>query len=489
VGNFGPDAYRFLDFLTHTRQQLWQVLPLGPTGYGNSPYQSFSAFAGNSLLISLELLAQEGLLDAADLPGPTVFPADAVAFDDVALQQTRLLGQAFERFGSRSFANQQAELALFADAQADWLNDYALFQALKWAHGGVAWTSWEPKARDRDPEALHSYREQLRQQIELEIFAQFKFYSQWLALKRYANERGISIIGDLPIFVAHDSADVWVNKDQFYLHDDGRPQVVAGVPPDYFSSTGQLWGNPIYRWDRMAAQGFAWWIKRIRGALQLFDRIRIDHFRGFEAYWEVPGDAHVASGGRWVAGPGASLFEAARHELGALPIIAEDLGVITPQVDALRDQLGFPGMRVLQFAFGDDPKSRDYQPHNYPRECLVYTGTHDNDTTVGWFASEAGEGTTREQSSINRERQNALRYLASDGRQVHWDMIRLALASVANTAIFPMQDLLGLGSQARMNLPGTSSGNWTWRFRWDMLTAATESRLREMTEIYERAKQ
>jgi 4-alpha-glucanotransferase len=487
IGNFGPTAYRFVDFLSRTRQQLWQVLPIGPTGYGNSPYQSYSAFAGNPLLISLEALAAEGLLETADLPGPGAFPDDAVAFDDVALQQARLLGQALERFRSKEFADQHVALTHFAVEHAAWLDDYALFQALKWAHGGVAWTSWEPKARDRDPAALASYREQLRQQIELEKFAQFKFYSQWRALKRYANERGISIIGDLPIFVAHDSADVWVNKDQFYLDPDGRPQVVAGVPPDYFSATGQLWGNPIYRWDKMAAEGFAWWIERIRGALELFDRIRIDHFRGFESYWEVPGDATVASGGHWVPGPGAALFEAAQRELGPLPIIAEDLGVITPQVDALRDQLGFPGMRVLQFAFGDDPKASDYQPLNYPRECLVYTGTHDNDTTVGWFSSQAGEGTTREQESIDRERRHALHYLGTDGREVHWDMIRLALASVANTAVFPMQDLLGLGSEARMNLPGTPSGNWTWRFTWEMLTPEIEQRLREMTETYERA--
>jgi 4-alpha-glucanotransferase len=257
------------------------MLPLGPTGYGNSPYQSFSAFAGSSLLISLEMLADEGLLSTADLPASTFFPADTVAYEEVGLQQTRMLNQAYERFRSPSFANQQHDLAVFADQQSDWLDDYSLFQAVKWAHGGVAWTSWEPKARDRDPEALRSYREQLRQQIELEKFAQFKFYQQWLALKRYANERGISVIGDLPIFVAHDSADVWVNKEQFYLNPDGRPQVVAGVPPDYFSATGQLWGNPIYRWDKMASENYAWWINRIRGALQLYDRIRIDHFRGF----------------------------------------------------------------------------------------------------------------------------------------------------------------------------------------------------------------
>jgi 4-alpha-glucanotransferase len=277
-----------------------------------------------------------------------------------------------------------------------------------------------------------------------------------------------------------------VNQDQFYLNPDGRPQVVAGVPPDYFSATGQLWGNPIYRWDKMAAEGYRWWIERIRGALQLFDRIRIDHFRGFESYWEVPGDAKVASSGRWAPGPRAALFRAAREALGPLPVIAEDLGLITPEVDALRDELGFPGMRVLQFAFGDDPKSREYQPHSYPRDCLCYTGTHDNDTTVGWFASQAGEGTTREQESINRERNFALRYMNSDRRAVHWDMIRLAVASVANTAIFPMQDLLGLGNSARMNLPGTTGSNWSWRFRWEQVTPEIEDHLRDMTETYDR---
>jgi 4-alpha-glucanotransferase len=486
IGNFGPAAYRFVDFLAATKQQLWQVLPLGPTGYGNSPYQSFSAFAGNPLLISLELLAKEGLLKASVLPKENASQSDAVDFDAVYPQQLQLLGTACEHFQSRASAKQREDLAAFAAEHADWLEDYALFQALKSAHGGVAWTSWDATARTRDATALKKYREQLRPQIKREKFIQFKFYQQWAALKRYANERGISIIGDLPIFVAHDSADVWVNQDEFFLHPNGAPQVVAGVPPDYFSATGQLWGNPIYRWSKMASGGFTWWIQRIRGAMQFYDRIRIDHFRGFESYWEVPGEDKVASNGKWVPGPGAALFVAARKELGPLPIIAEDLGVITPQVDALRDQLGFPGMRVLQFAFGDDPKASDYEPHNYPHECLVYTGTHDNDTTAGWFRSDAGEGTTRDQSSIDRERNHVMHYMGTDGREIHWDMIRLALASVANTAMFPMQDLLGLGSEARMNLPGTSSGNWTWRFRWEMLTPEIETRLLEMTEMYER---
>jgi 4-alpha-glucanotransferase len=487
VGNLGPAAYRFVDFLGATRQRLWQVLPIGPTGYGNSPYQSFSAFAGNPLLISLETLAEEGLLASADLPVAGTFTDDRVSFDEVALSQIRVLGQAFERFQTSTFANQQAELALFADEHASWLDEYVLFQALKSAHGGVAWTQWDSDARSRNPDALRRYREQLGAQIEFEKFVQFQFYRQWTDLKRYANERAISIVGDLPIFVAHDSADVWVNQDLFKLHPDGRPEVVAGVPPDYFSATGQLWGNPIYRWDKMAADGFSWWVERIRGALEMFDRVRIDHFRGFESYWEVPGEDKDARRGRWVPGPGAALFETARQKLGPLPIIAEDLGVITPEVEALRDQLGYPGMRVLQFAFGGDPKARDYQPHRYVSHCLVYTGTHDNDTTLGWFRSEAGEGTTRDQAGIDRERSFALRYMHSDGSEVHWDMIRLALASVAQTAVFPMQDLLGLGGDARMNLPGSAEGNWGWRFRWDQITSSIEQRLREMTETYERA--
>jgi 4-alpha-glucanotransferase len=486
IGNFGPDAFRFVDFLAATGQQIWQVLPLGPTGYGNSPYQSYSAFAGNPLLISGELLVEEGLLDSADLAVAGTFSHDSVDFENVALFQARLLGNAFERFQSEAFSHQRSELEVFAEQNARWLHDYALFQAVKAAHGQVAWTDWDSAVRSHDPEALRRWRDDLRNQVEFEKFVQFQFYRQWMRLKQYANMRRISIIGDVPIFVAHDSADVWTAQHEFHLRENGRPEIVAGVPPDYFSSTGQLWGNPLYRWDRHAAEGYSWWIERLRGALALYDRIRIDHFRGFESYWEVPGDATVASGGRWVPGPGAALFETARHALGELPIIAEDLGVITPEVEALRDQLGFPGMRVLQFAFGDDAKARDYQPHNFIRDCVVYTGTHDNDTVVGWINSIAGEGTTRSQESIDRERNFVLRYANSDGCEVHWDLIRLAMASVARTAIFPLQDVLGLGSAARMNLPGTVGENWRWRFRWDMLSSHAENRLADLTELYQR---
>jgi 4-alpha-glucanotransferase len=312
------------------------------------------------------------------------------------------------------------------------------------------------------------------------------FFKQWSELKKYCNERGIRLIGDVPLFIAFDSAEVWSRPEMFYLDDSGKPTVVAGVPPDYFSKTGQLWGNPVYRWDIMAGEGYAWWVERFRATHALVDIIRLDHFRGFEKYWEVPGTDTTAMNGRWVPGPGAELFEAVQKALGTLPIIAEDLGVITPEVDALRDQLGFPGMRVLQFAFGSDPKADDYKPHNYPRNCVVYTGTHDNNTTVGWFQGSAAEDSTQSNEEKEVERQLALEYLSTDGHEINWDFIRLALMSVADTAIIPMQDVLGLGKEARMNLPGTAEGNWCWRLAPDMLTGEIKDRLRELTAVYGR---
>lgn len=485
VGNFGPDAYRFVDFLHRAGQSWWQVLPLGPPGYGNSPYQCYSAFAGNPLLISQHLLAKAGLLDTSDLSPSTAYPADHVDFAQVAEGQHRALAKAFDRFQTRR-GDMAEQLEAFISEHAAWLNDYALFRAIKTAYGGKPWWQWDRDIRLYHPEAVARYRQQLQHEIMQECFVQFLFHQQWTDLRTYAHERGLQIMGDVPIFVAHDSADVWSNQPLFALDHEGAPQVVAGVPPDYFSETGQLWGNPLYRWDRMAETGYAWWVERLRHAMTMFDAIRMDHFRGFESYWEVPGDAVVAAAGRWVRGPGALLFQEARQRLGNLPIVAEDLGVITPQVEALRDELGFPGMRVLQFAFGNDPKASDYQPHNYIHDCVVYTGTHDNDTVVGWFWSKAGEGTTRTAEEIEAERARVLEYVATDGHEIHWDMIRLALASVAKTAIFPLQDLLGLGSSARMNMPGTVAGNWRWRFRWEAITPAIEQRLAAMTRIYER---
>jgi len=334
--------------------------------------------------------------------------------------------------------------------------------------------------------ALREWRRTLTGETQFHDFIQWQFCRQWLALKAYANARGVRIIGDVPIFVAHDSADVWANRQLFQLKEDGEPGLVAGVPPDYFSAAGQRWGNPLYDWPAAAATGYAWWIQRLEQALKLFDLVRLDHFRGFAAYWEIPAENETAAGGRWVPGPGAALFTALQARLGELPFIAEDLGVITPDVDALRDQFALPGMRVLQFAFGDDPKAFDYRPHNYVPNCAVYTGTHDNDTTVGWFRSEVGAGTTRTAEQIAREREFALRYLRSDGREIHWDMIRLALASVARLAVFPMQDVLGLGTEARMNLPSTSRGNWRWRMRPGQFTPQHEARLRALAATFDR---
>jgi 4-alpha-glucanotransferase len=486
-GDLGPAADAFVDFLQRTGQTRWQVLPLGPTGYGDSPYQCYSAFAGNPLLISLERLVDDGLLTAADLkdfpksPDPT-----RVDFDLVRPAHNALLLRACENFQVKATADLQAEFQAFRQAEAEWLEDFAFFMALKGAHGGSGWTDWDAPLAKREPLALAAAKVKLAESIEQQALIQFLFTRQWQALRARCQQAGILIVGDAPIFVSHDSADVWANPELFSLDAAGQPTVVAGVPPDYFSATGQRWGNPLYRWDRMRATGYLWWRKRMAAALKLFDFVRLDHFRGFEAYWEIPASSPTAIGGRWVTGPGRDLFDAIQTELGCLPIYAEDLGLITPPVEELRDELHLPGMRVLQFAFGDDAKSLDYRPHNYPRDCVVYTGTHDNDTTVGWFRSEAGEGTTRDEDQVARERNFALRYLGSDGRDVHWDMIRAALGSVADTAIIPVQDLLGLDSTARMNLPGTGTGNWQWRMQPGSITQEIERQLTDMTQIYDR---
>ena len=358
--------------------------------------------------------------------------------------------------------------------------------ALKETHGGSGWTDWDTPLAKRAPQALATAKQKLAVQIEQQAITQFLFFTQWQALRARCHQAGIKIVGDAPIFVSHDSADVWAQPELFSLDAAGQPTVVAGVPPDYFATTGQRWGNPLYRWDVMKTTGYRWWRKRMAAALKLFDFVRLDHFRGFEAYWEIPASSPTAIGGRWAPGPGRDLFAAIRQELGSLPIYAEDLGLITPAVEALRDELQLPGMRVLQFAFGDDDKAADYRPHNYPRDCVVYTGTHDNDTTVGWFRSEAGEGTTRDEDQVARERDFTLRYLGSDGREIHWDMIRAALGSVADTAIIPLQDLLGLPSTARMNQPGTGTGNWRWRMKPGEITTAIENRLADMTRVYDR---
>jgi 4-alpha-glucanotransferase len=486
IGDLGPEAYSFADFLVASRQTLWQVLPLGPTGYGDSPYACFSAFAGNTLLISPELLQRDGLLSETDLAEvPERDGEERVDFERAHELKESLLKKAFARFRQATDVGLRASFQAFCQRYAEWLDDYALFRALKNAHGGVAWNEWEPQFVRRDPRALARAREELHEAVEAQKFYQFLFFKQWFTLKSYCNERGIKLIGDIPIFVAQDSSDVWTNPEQFKLDERGVPIVVAGVPPDYFSATGQLWGNPLYNWERMRADGFRWWIARVASTLQTVDILRIDHFRGFAACWEIPGGDRTAERGRWVEAPGRELFTAIREALGRLPIIAEDLGVITPDVEALRDDFGFPGMRILQFGFGGDPKNHDL-PHNYHRNVVVYTGTHDNDTAIGWFESEAGAGSTRDAAQVEREREFCLKYLRSDGREIHWDFIRAVLASVADTAIVPLQDLLGLGNSARMNLPNSTSGNWAWRYKRGALTAELSRRLKDLTWLYGR---
>ncbi len=382
--------------------------------------------------------------------------------------------------------NKRAEFESFCEAARAWLDDYAFFRSIKDGHDGNEWTKWDKHLRAREEKALYYWAENHAREIRAHKFFQWIFFRQWLQLAHYANERGVRIIGDIPIFVAHDSTDVWANPNLFHLDAKGRPKKVAGVPPDYFSETGQLWGNPLYRWDVMAKNGFGWWIERLRSTLQLFDVIRLDHFRGFEKYWAVPGREETAVNGKWESGPGPEFFKSVKAALGDIPIIAEDLGHITKEVEELRDQFGFPGMRILQFAFGNDDQSDSFKPYNYPPNCVVYTGTHDNDTTVGWFRSAGAGDSTRSSDQVKKEREFVLRYLGTDGGEIHWDLIRLGMASVARVAIFPLQDVLGLGSEARMNVPARESGNWSWRYRREQLNSGVRIRLKELTETYGR---
>jgi 4-alpha-glucanotransferase len=485
VGDLGEEATAFADFLAGAAQTLWQVLPLGPTGYGDSPYQCFSAFAGNALLVSPARLYEDGLLGESDLDAAPRSPPGRVDFGEAIKFKNRLLARAFENFKRAAPHALRPEFEAFRRRESAWLADYALFRALKDARGGAAWNGWEPPLARREEGALARARESLRGETEAHEFSQFLFFRQWAALRDYCAGRGVRIVGDIPIFVAYDSADVWANPQLFKLDAEARPRVVAGVPPDYFSATGQLWGNPIYEWDARRREVIDWWIGRIKATLGMVDVVRVDHFRGFAASWEVPAGERTAERGRWVEAPGRELFAAVARAIPRTPIIAEDLGVITPDVDALRDEFGFPGMRILQFAFGGDETNRDL-PHNYHPNVVVYTGTHDNDTTVGWFRSVAGLDSTRDAAQIARERKFCLEYLGTDGAEIHWDFIRAALESVADTAITPLQDVLGLDGRARMNLPASTSGNWAWRYERGALTAGIRERLRKLTELYGR---
>ncbi len=493
IGDIGAAAHRFLDFLSRAGQSLWQVLPLGPTGFGDSPYACFSSFAGNPLLVSLETLVGWGVLAEEDLWDAPVASSGPVDYGTVIRWKLPLLRRAAARFldtaaGAGTAGDRFSE---FRAREAWWLDDYCLFMALKHEldaraeKNGTpagAWNvSWDRGISLRDPSSLSRWQRELAAEVQVERAVQFFFFEQWGLLREEASRRGILIIGDLPIFAAPDSADVWANRDLFLLDADGRPTAVSGVPPDYFSATGQLWGNPLYDWDALARQEYRFWVRRIAAARRLFDVVRIDHFRGFEACWTVPAGERTAERGQWVKAPGEALFQALRKSLGELPLIAEDLGVITPEVNALRERLGFPGMRVLQFAFdsveaGSLNAANRFLPHNHTPDSVVYTGTHDNDTTRGWF-SQRTPG----------EREYLERYVGSAGSEIEWTFIRMALSSVCGFALFPLQDVLGLGSEARLNTPGTSGGkNWTWRFDEGSLSDKRAQRLKELGALYGR---
>lgn len=486
IGDLGPEAYRFVDFLHSAGHKLWQVLPLNPTGYGDSPFQCFSASAGNPLLLNLARLVEQGILSATDLNEIPEWPLETVDYGNVITFKMPLLKKAAINFLKGGPAHDRRRFEDFCQTNANWLDDFALFTAVKDTQNLVAWTHWPADIATRNPEAVRDWTSRLNPEIEAIKYWQFEFTQQWQALREYAAERNIRIIGDIPIYVAHDSADVWANRDLFWLDDKGNALKISGVPPDYFSATGQLWGNPIYNWDLLKKTNYKWWVDRFRSAMRLYDIMRIDHFRGFEAYWEVPGGEHTATNGQWVKGPGAELFSVVQSELGELPIIAENLGVITPEVEAIRNQFNYPGMAILQFAFGNDPQGPSFRPHNYERNLVAYTGTHDNDTTAGWWSSKGAGDSIRTADDVLKEHAFARSYLGLKDGEIHWALIRAILASVANTAIIPLQDVLGLGSKARMNLPGTSSGNWRWRARPDALTADMAARLREMNSVYDR---
>lgn len=485
VGDLGAEAYKFVDFLSDAKQTYWQVLPLGPTGYGDSPYQSFSAFAGNTNLISPELLVEDGFLSEEEINHKPDFPIGKVDFGLLYDWKNHILALAFENFRGTTSVELRGKFETFCQQEAAWLDDYALFRAIKKSQDQKMWLEWNEPLKLREDNAMHFAKENLRDDIQAQKFQQWLFFRQWANLKEYCAAKNIKIVGDVPIFVSLDSSDVWCNPQEFKLNADGSPKTVAGVPPDYFSATGQLWGNPIYNWEQMQKEGFSWWIARVRATLKMVDIVRVDHFRGFAASWEVPGGDKTAVNGQWVNVPGKELFETLKRAIGDLPFWAEDLGVITPDVEELRDSFKFPGMRILQFAFGGDAKNHDL-PHNYIKNSVAYTGTHDNDTTVGWFSSEVGEGSTRDDSHIKREREFCLKYLNSDGEEIHWDFVRAVWASVANTAIAPMQDLLGLGNEARMNLPASQFGNWYWQCREGDFSDEIAERLKDLTEIYGR---
>lgn len=466
TGDFGPQAYHFVDFLKTCAASVWQILPLGPTHSDRSPYMGLSVLAGNPYLISPQLLVDCGWLDHSEL--------DYSSGDDPWLFRRRCLKVASKGFKQHATKSEHQAWLSFIDKQSNWLADFALFQALREENQSQAWTNWPKKLRDRDPVALKEARRRLDEDIKQIYFEQFVFFKQWLALKAYSNQNGVRILGDMPIFVAHDSAEVWSNREYFDLSENGKPLTVAGVPPDYFSKTGQLWGNPHYNWQRMRDDDFKWWVERLRVILELYDFVRVDHFRGFQAYWEIKATAKTAVNGRWVKAPGRALFNTLLKKFETLPFVAEDLGMITPQVNSLRKKYAWPGMKILQFAFDSDSKNA-YLPHNYTENCVVYTGTHDNDTTLGWY-----------ENLDSKTRDNVNKYLGPSEEKMPWPLIRCALASTAKLAIIPMQDLLGFGASHRMNTPGETQGNWQWRFEWQQVADGVPNQFRQMIKLYDR---
>ncbi len=477
MGDLGEWAFRFIDLLEASYQHIWQVLPLGPTSYGDSPYQCLSSFAGNPLLINLDELVKAGWLSMEDVASVPDFPLDRIDYGWVIPYRFEMLSLAYRKFAQSHSPVSEAEFHQWCAENSHWLDVFALFMALKNENGGRPWVEWPEADALRHPEAMKLATERHRN-VLLELkWIQWVFFGQWAKVKRYAGDKNIRLVGDIPIFVAHDSADVWANRELFFLDATGRPTVVAGVPPDYFSATGQRWGNPLYRWDMMAQDNYAWWLGRIRATLEMVDIIKIDHFRGFDAYWEVPASESTAIHGQWVPGPGEDFFNVVESALGKLPIIVEDLGVITPTVEALRDRYRLPGMKVLQFAWGDYAGDEPFLPHNYTQNCVVYTGTHDNNTTKGWWIGEATPDM----------RDHVRQYIDRMPLEINWELIRLGEASVGNTFIVPVQDVLGLDGEARMNLPGREAGNWGYRCRESDFESSYWPRLAHLTYIYGRS--
>jgi len=472
IGCLGKDAFQFVDFLAQTTQKIWQILPLGPVGYGNSPYQCYSAFAGNPMFIDIQQLVSDRLISKKSVADQN-FKIKVVEFERVGEWKTVLFKEAFAGF-QKNFDRYKDEYYTFMSHNSWWLDDYALFRSLKTKHDETVWNTWAKELVIRDKQVLHEAFNELHAEIDFHRFLQFIFFRQWFKLKSYANSKGIRIIGDIPLYVSLDSADVWANQDIFLLDGDSQPTQVGGVPPDYFSETGQLWGNPVFDWERVAERDFDWWLARIHFNLRMFDQVRVDHFRGLESFWSIPAEEETAIVGEWLPAKGHELFRKLKEQFGTLNIIAEDLGLITPEVEKLRDDFGLPGMKILQFAFGSDTKNTNL-PHNYATNFLVYTGTHDNDTSLGWF-----------NSIDKKERKFLHKYISGSGKQFVRNFMEQAWASAAHTAIAPMQDVLGLGSDARMNTPGVAAGNWDWRFTWSQIRSNHKLFLKQITEKYNR---